>query len=112
MRGFATIYLRKAASVARLSFPLLAVAACTAATEPATRTEAGLIRITDGRTCLEWRCLSYQERSGQIWVGGNGPLSASAVPSLADGTVTRAEFVAIYEATQRIRGNYNSGSQD
>jgi len=112
MAFFDSIQLRGARGLVFGVLASLALGACTAATEPAIRTEAGLIRITDGRNCLEWRCLSYQERSGQIWVGNNGPLPASAVPALADGRVSPAQFAAIYERTGQIRSNYNSGTED
>lgn len=84
---------------------LAAIAACTVEPNPTITTASGAIeiQITDGLNCYDNQCFKYDARYNTVSVAGRVNTSPPPGTTLADGSVSPAEFKATFEKAVRAR---------
>lgn len=77
----------------------MALTACESPSNPTSVGPGGVteIQISAGTNCYESRCFQYQPADGTISVNGRRPTLPPAGVTLADGSITAAQFDATFQ---------------
>lgn len=83
----------------------LALSACETPSNPTSVGAGGVteIRISAGMNCYDKRCFQYQPDDGTISVNGRRPTLPPAGVTLADGSITAAQFDATFQKGMMAR---------